>query len=364
MNRTSHGSIRVVRCGSMALVQDQGRFGFQELGVSVSGAADKEALDVGNILVGNSSDLAALEILLGEFEIVFVQSTIFALTGAETDARLDDVSVGRHLSYKAHAGSRLSLSNVRQGLRAYISVQGGIDTPIVLGSRSTHIASAIGGFEGRGLQPGDVLAVGKSEPRSGFASRCWDGEIEFAADDLTVRVVLGPQDDEFSESGIKTFLSSTYVVSDQSNRQGLRLQGSAIESRNGRYDIVSDAVVNGSIQVPGDGNPIILLADRQTTGGYIKIATVASVDIPKLGQACPGSQISFSAVSVEESQQLFIERQKKLSTSIIEPVGDQVFLRVDDTDISVGMVVSGSAQIAVLDGIAYPIVVDQIIPDE
>ena len=363
MTKTSDGGIHVMRCGFMALVQDQGRFGFQELGVSVSGAADKEALDVGNILVGNPPGSAALEVMLGDFEIEFIESMMFALTGAETDARLDDVSVGRYLSYKAHAGSRLSLSNVRQGLRAYISVQGGVDTPKILGSRSTHIASAIGGFKGRGLQPGDVLMVGKPEPGDEYVSRCWDGD-ELPADELTVRVVLGPQDDEFSESGIQTFLSSTYVVSDQSNRQGLRLEGSAIESLNGRYDIVSDAVVNGSIQVPGDGKPIILLSDRQTTGGYLKIATVASVDIPRLGQASPGNRITFSAVSVEESQQLFIERQDKLLTSINEPVGDQIFLRVDDTDISVGMAVSGSAEAVVLDGIAYPIVVDEFTPDE
>ena len=363
MTKTSHGSIQVMRCGFMALVQDQGRFGFQELGVSVSGAADKEALDVGNILVGNPPGSAALEVMLGDFEIEFIESMMFALTGAETDARLDDVSVGRYLSYKAHAGSRLSLSNVRQGLRAYISVQGGVDTPKILGSRSTHIASGIGGFKGRGLQPGDVLMVGKPEPGDEYVSRCWDGD-ELPADELTVRVVLGPQDDEFSESGIQTFLSSTYVISDQSNRQGLRLEGSAIESLNGRYDIVSDAVVNGSIQVPGDGKPIILLSDRQTTGGYLKIATVASVDIPRLGQVSPGNRITFSAVSVEDSQQLFIERQDKLSTSINEPDGGQIFLRVDDTDISVGMAVSGSAEAVVLDGIAYPIVVDEFTPDE
>ena len=227
MTTTSDPSIQVVRCGFMALVQDQGRFGFQELGVSVSGAADKEALDVGNILVGNSLESAAIEVMLGDFEIEFIESMMFALTGAETEARLDDVPVARNLSYKAHAGSRLSLLNVRQGLRAYISVQGGIDTPIILGSRSTHTASGIGGFEGRGLQPNDVLMVGKSEPRDEYASRCWDGD-ESPTDELTVRVVLGPQDDEFSESGIETFLSSVYVVSDQSNRQGLRLELSLI----------------------------------------------------------------------------------------------------------------------------------------
>ena len=363
MTKTSDPSIQVVRCGFMALVQDQGRFGFQELGVSVSGAADKEALDVGNILVGNSPESAAIEVMLGDFEIEFMESMMFALTGAETEASLDDVPVGRNLSYKAHAGSRLSLSNVRQGLRAYISVQGGIDTPIILGSRSTHITSGIGGFEGRALQPGDVLKVGGSELGHEYSSRCWDG-YESPTDELSIRVVLGPQDDEFSQSGIETFLSSTYVVSDQSNRQGLRLEGSAIESRNGRFDIVSDAVVNGSIQVPGDGKPIILLTDRQTTGGYLKIATVASVDIPRLGQVSPGNRITFSVVSVEESQQLFIESQDRLSSSINDLVGDQFFLRVGDTDISVGTAVSGSAEIVILDGIAYPIIVDEFIPDE
>ena len=190
------------------------------------------------------------------------------------------------------------------------------------------------------------------------------------SDQLDVRIVLGPQEAQFSAAGLQTFLHSPYVVTEQSNRQGLRLDGPIIESISGSYDIVSDAVVNGSIQVPGDGKPIILLADRQTTGGYAKIATVASVDLPKLGQARPGTSLRFSVIDVDEAQNLLVERSRRLATAELRPLADNFMVRVEDQEMAVAVAELGDngshqiAHIAEINGRAYPISVEEHTPAE
>jgi antagonist of KipI len=369
------GRIRVVAAGPQSLVQDGGRTGFQKLGVSVSGAADIDALVIGNRLVNNDFYDAAVEILLGGAEFEFETAVNFALTGAETGATLDGVSLARNVSYSAHASARLVLGMPApgQGLRTYLAVAGGVTTPSMLGSRSTHVASEIGGVGGRALEPGDVLEIGEilAPAVSGKMFNSSDtpaNDSELPA--VNVRVVLGPQDDEFSAAGIRTFLDSTYVVTDQSNRQGLRLDGPLIESRTGSYDIVSDAVVNGSVQIPGDGNPIVLLADRQPTGGYAKIATVITVDLPKLGQAAPGTKITFVAISVEESQQLLRERSTRLLKSELGQAVDTFSAQVNDLHVSIG-VTGGEAgrrdlitRIARINDVAYPISAVKYTPAE
>ncbi len=380
-------TIRVVAPGPLSLVQDGGRAGFQNLGVSVSGAADINALNTGNRLVGNDPDAAALEILLGGAEFVFEHTVIFALTGAETGATLDGVPLALNVSYAAHAGAQLVFGMATRGLRAYLAVAGGIDTPPVLGSRSTHVASEIGGIEGRALVAGDALHIGEP-PEAAISGNVFPGPgsgdpgTDSASQDspgpptVNVRVVLGPQDDEFSPEGIEVFLNSMYVVTDQSNRQGLRLDGPEIESSTGRYDIVSDAVVSGSVQVPGDGKPIILLADRQTTGGYAKVATVASVDLPKLGQAAPGTSITFAAISVEEAQELLVARSKRVLDSDLGQLVDAISVRVDDQQVSVGVAENETAdpargdqiaritRVARINGITYPIFAETYTPGE
>jgi biotin-dependent carboxylase-like uncharacterized protein len=349
----------------MTLVQDRGRTGYQELGVSVSGAVDTDSLDIGNLLVGNDPQRAALEVMLGGLEIEFSQTAIFALTGADTNATLDGIPLSPQISYTAHAGSRLVLRMAAgtTGLRAYVAFSGGVETAAVLGSRSTHIASELGGVDGRPLE-GDILDIGNlsGDAQSGLVFAT--DEFAPSSADLEIRVVLGPQDDEFPDSGIETFLASTYEVTDQSNRQGLRLDGSIIESISGRYDIVSDAVVNGSIQVPGDGKPIILLADRQTTGGYAKIATVATSDLSKLGQASPGTKITFKRISVTDSQQLLIERNRRLNVGVLQNSITTTPLQIDGVIIPVGLAEIGSVRVAELEGRVYPISIDEISPAE
>jgi biotin-dependent carboxylase-like uncharacterized protein len=351
----------------MTLVQDRGRYGFQQLGVSVGGAVDIDSLDLGNRLVSNEQSAAVLEILLGGLEIEFARRTIFALTGADANATLGGIPLAVNISYVAHAESHLVFGMVSGGLRAYLAIDGGVDSPEILGSRSTHIASKIGGVDGRPLAVDDIVNIGGPNSSSASGQVLPDYEPETSSADLqnlTVRVVLGPQDDEFSKAGIDTFLNSTYTVTVQSNRQGLRLDGPEIESKSGRYDIVSDAVVNGSIQVPGDAKPIILLADRQTTGGYAKIATVATVDLAKLGQASPGTSINFSAISVEESQQLLTDRTDHFATAQIHKLVDPISLGVDGEHVSVGVANNGEAKIADVDGETYPVSIDEYTPAE
>jgi antagonist of KipI len=367
MTNPAGNSFDVVQPGPMTLIQDRGRYGFQQLGVSVGGAVDIDSLDLGNKLVGNEQSAAVLEILLGGLDIEFARRTIFALTGANANATLDGVPLAANISYVAHAKSRLVLGMVNGGLRAYLAIDGGVNSPEILGSRSTHIASKIGGVEGRSLAVDDVLNIGDSISSNASGLVLPEYKPESSSTDpqnLTVSVVLGPQDDEFSKTGVDAFLNSTYTVTDQSNRQGLRLDGPEIESKSGRYDIVSDAVVNGSIQIPGDAKPIILLADRQTTGGYAKIATVATVDLPKLGQASPGARINFSAISVEESQKLLTDRTEHFAAAQIHKLADPISLGVNGEYISVGVADNGEAKIADVDGETYPVSIDEYTPAE
>jgi antagonist of KipI len=348
----------------MTLVQDRGRVGFQQLGVSVSGAVDVDALDIGNRLVGNQPDDAGLEMLLGGVEIEFSEPSYFALTGADTGAMLDGAPIAVNLCYYAHSGSRLTTGMAVSGLRAYLAVAGGLIAPSTLGSRSTHVASEIGGIDGRPLRAGDVIEIGPADGQHQSGLSFETEEPIAVGDALIIRVILGPQDDEFSSAGIETFLGSTYTVTDQSNRQGLRLDGSEIESKSGRYDIISDAVVNGSIQIPGDGKPIILLADRQTTGGYAKIATVATVDLAKLGQAAPGTTITFVSISVEESQDLLAARMEAIYKSELVRVVEPYSLKVGGVVVSVGVAENGIARVANVEGNVYPIIVDENTPAE
>ena len=359
MANNSPRIVQIVQPGPMTLIQDRGRLGFQKLGVSVSGAVDIDSFDLGNLLVGNDPDAACLEILLGGLEIEFLDDLIIAVTGAESDVTIDGVTIALGVSYFIHSDARLKLGMATDGLRTYIAIAGGIDIPQTLGSRSTHFASKIGGVEGRSLVAGDVLSLG--EPSTLAASGLLlEGESTSSpSDEISVRIMLGPQDDEFSDTGIESLLNSSYVVSDQSNRQGLRLEGPVIESKSGRYDIVSDAVVNGSIQVPGDGKPIILLADRQTTGGYAKIATIATVDLPKLGQAAPGTNITFTEITVEESQELLAARSERFKPDNLAGIVEEVSLKVDGDDILVGVAENGETALAAVDGKTYPISVDE-----
>jgi antagonist of KipI len=297
-------AIDVVDGGLLTTVQDLGRVGYQQYGVPVSGAMDPWALRVANRLVGNQDGAAALEITLAGPVLRFDGSGVIAVAGADLGARLDGRPIAPWLSVGVPAGAELTFAGVRDGVRAYLAVAGGVDVPVVLGSRSTLTRARLGGFGGRALVAGDrvpVVACADAESRAGW--RLAHDVIPAYGHSHTLRVVMGPQADAFTDDGIRTFLSETYTLASQSDRVGCRLTGPRIRHRNGA-DIVSDATAFGSVQVSGDGMPIVLMADRGTTGGYTKIATVAGADLPRLAHAAPGDRVRFVRIGVDEAQAL------------------------------------------------------------
>ena len=300
-------ALRVVVPGLMTTLQDLGRPGYQRLGVPVSGALDQMSFRAANLLVGNGAGVGALEIAYqGPTLSVEADSVRIAIAGghAPIDILQPSGEVGRTRLAPFQSGRLVRGEVLRMGALggsavAYLAVEGGFDIDPVLGSQSTLTRAAIGGFNGRALQRGDVLAL----KQAAAAER---DERILAPFDLAppkrVRIVLGPQDDHFTPAGLRTLLTSTYTVSRATDRMGMRLEGPPLEHSSKGYDIVSDGIALGSIQVPGNGLPIILLADRQTTGGYAKIATVVSADIPALGRLAPGASIAFEAVGIEVAE--------------------------------------------------------------
>ncbi|RLC77332.1 MAG: KipI antagonist [Chloroflexi bacterium] len=298
----------------LTTVQDLGRFGYMRYGVPTSGAMDPFALQVANILVGNDPGEAALEITLIGPTLRATEDCLIAVTGADLGLRVDDREMPMWMSIFVRKGWVIEFTGRRSGCRAYLAVAGGIDVPRVLGSKSTYLNGGFGGFEGRALKKGDLIPVGKAPPDLvSLAGRFFPSEhIPPYSDSPQIRVILGPQEDYFTEEGIATFLSATYKVSPTSNRMGYRLEGPPVAHKE-RADIISDGIPLGAVQVPADGLPIVMMADHQTTGGYTKIATVISADIPLLAQCVPGtSTVSFKAVSIEEARALYIKMMESL----------------------------------------------------
>lgn len=303
-------TFEVIQPGPLTTIQDLGRFGYQQYGVPPSGALDNYAFRIGNLLAGNEETAASLEITLFGCQLRALQDTAIAVTGADLGAALNDNPIPRWQSVPVHRGDIISFPRLRSGCRAYLAVAGGIDVPKVMSSAATHTRAGIGGLEGRALRKGDILRTAKATPTAAGA-RVPPEYIPVYGDQIGLRVILGPQDNCFTEDGIRTFLQSAYTVSAQADRMGYRLEGPRIQHKL-KADIISDGIPLGAVQVPGDGLPIILLADRQTTGGYTKIATVLSVDIPKLAQAKPGDQVSFRQVTEDEALVALQEYEQKL----------------------------------------------------
>lgn len=290
---TERNICRVLIPGALSTVQDLGRFGYQRFGIGTSGVMDEEAARAANYLVGNESGAAVLEMTIAGAKLEFLADCQIALTGADMGAALNGETIPRGQTVDINAGDVLQLGFIKNGCRAYLAFGGGIAVPEVMGSRSTNLKCALGGFAGRALQAGDELPV-YDAPK--VEQRFYEQPVY--ASEIAVRFVPGPQADMFSASGMAAFTGEVYTVSPQSDRMGCRLDGAALEAPNGT-DIVSDGIAFGSIQVTNSGLPIILLADRQTTGGYAKIGTVITDDLPKLAQATPGTKVRFIAVTVE-----------------------------------------------------------------
>lgn len=299
-------ALRVILPGLSTTVQDRGRFGWQRFGVPVSGALDMAGLAAANIVCGNGPGEAALECLYQGCEVaVEAQSVRVAAAGASLEV-LDEggecvvCRAAALVSVTALRGERVRVRLAGPGISAYLAVEGGFAVTPVLGANSTYVRAALGGFSGRALCAGDRLGIVREAASARGELRLSDVELRPARE---VRVVPGPQDDHFTEDALAILTGAAYVVQAASDRMGLRLAGPKLAHRNSA-DIVSDGIPPGAIQVPGDGLPIIMLADRQTTGGYTKIATVISADLPGLGRVGPGAELKFRAVCVEEAEGL------------------------------------------------------------
>jgi antagonist of KipI len=281
--------------GPLTTIQDLGRPGHLGVGIPESGPIDREAFILANRLVGNADGAAGLECTLAGPRVEFTDERGVAVTGAEMPVTLNGASAPRWQAFRVKAGDVLKLGFAKHGVRCYLAVSGGIDTPPALGSRATYLRGQLGGLGGRALKKDDRLPLGPlALIRTG---RLRASRIPDYSGDAEIRVVLGPQDDRFTERGIAAFLGGPYEMLPQSDRMGARLRGPSIEHVRG-HDIISDGIPLGGIQVVGDGQPIVLLVDRQSTGGYTKIATVCSFDIGRVGQIKPGQRLSFRQLSV------------------------------------------------------------------
>lgn len=326
------GALKVIQPGLFTTVQDLGRHGGQRFGIPVSGALDPIALRAANLVVGNSEGTAALEMaLMGPTLEVAADSVRVAVAGGTTElnvinAQGDTRRVKPLESVRLVRGAQLRVPAITGSATAILAIEGGVDVPLFFGSRSTYVRGAFGGLDGRALREGDVLPLALNDVPD-------RGEVHLERLDLmprsTIRVVLGPQDDYFTQDAIETFLSSTYALSREADRMGLRLDGPTLAHAKG-YNIVSDGIAPGAIQVPGNGLPIILLADRQSTGGYPKIATVASVDLAALGRVSPGAKLTFEAITVEAAQELY-----RAETALMRSLSDALKpVRSSEPDLS------------------------------
>jgi antagonist of KipI len=307
----------VEKAGLLDTIQDHGRWGYQGFGVVVAGAMDSYAYQMGNILLGNDRKAASLEMTLLGPRLMFSKPTQVVITGGDLKPKLNNMPAPMWQVISVQENDRLTFNAAQSGCRAYLAVKGGFQVEKVMGSYSTFIKGKLGGWKGRPLEKGDFIPyTSKVQKRSITKPYCSQGLAHdmrpVYENEIVVRVILGPQDDRFTEKGMHTFLTDPFTVTPQMDRMGIRLKGESIEHTDGA-DILSDAMPLGGIQVPADGQPIILMSDRQTTGGYTKIGSVISVDIHKLAQVRPNQTIRFKRISLSEAQALYREEQRFLN---------------------------------------------------
>jgi antagonist of KipI len=320
-------ALKVLRAGVLSTLQDRGRWGWQHVGVPVGGAMDEMSHRVANTLVGNSEDDATLEMTLAGPLLQFGEETVFALCGGDFGPKIGGRAVPMARPVLARAGAQLDLGHCRLGARAYLAVTGGFDIAQVLGSRSTYLRGGFGGFEGRALRRGDVLPT---RPRPAglypalweqladgawFAAPRWSVEANtalMAHRHHNIRFVPGRHWDAFAPEVRERFCASEYRIAPNSDRMGYRLEGPELPFADGG-SLLSEGVTFGTIQVPPDGKPIVLMANRQTTGGYPRIGEVASVDLPLLAQLPPGDTVRFTAIMLDQAQALYLDRERELS---------------------------------------------------
>jgi antagonist of KipI len=321
--------IHVLKPGLMTTVQDLGRPGWQRYGVTPGGATDGCALRLANLLTGNSESAAALEITATGPTLRFAEETLVAIAGADFEASVQGVRLPAWRPVRLAAGAELAIGAARTGFRCYLAVAGGLAVPRVLGGRGTHLAAGFGGFDGRALRAGDILKIG---PPTAWAKRFvltlpgtealaparWEVAAAVRPRYTTapvVRVMRGPQWEIFKPEAQRRLLGERFTVEARSDRMGLRLNAAGGGLLGEPVpEMVSEGVAAGTVQVPPDGQPVVLLAERQTVGGYPKLATVASVDLPLLAQLRAGDTVAFAEIPVAEAQELWLASERFLAT--------------------------------------------------
>ena len=297
-------SIRILNPGLQTTIQDLGRNGYSHYGVSSSGAADDLSFRLGNLIVGNKENLAAIEMTLLGGDYKFDIDANISLTGSKFDAKIEGESLHFYKNIPIQSGQVLSIGQSLQGSRCYLAVRGGIDINDVLSAKTTHLTSKIGGVDGRSLKKDDVLIIGKEQKLLNPININEMLDINMSK----LLIIKGLQSNYISKSTWKTFLNQEYIVSNLSNRMGIRLEGNSLKLDN-ENEIITEGVPLGAIQLPSNGYPIISFVEHQTTGGYPKIANVISSELHKVGQLKPGDKFQFELVSLEEAEALRHERE-------------------------------------------------------
>ncbi len=304
-------AVRVIKPGMLTTIQDRGRWGLQSRGVPVAGPMDPVSHRLANALVGNDGDAATVEVTLVGPLLEFEDERVIAVTGADFELVLDGKPMPVGAPFIAPSHSKLRFGARQRGARAYIAIAGGIQVPPTLNSRSTHLTSAMGGLEGRPLRAGDRLPLGDVHQTRRAGPAPAEPIVPLPERGAVIRVLAGPQQEYFSEGALDVLQSAPYTIAENSDRMGFRLQGPRLSHVRGA-DIISDATPLGVLQVPASGQPILLMADRQTSGGYPKIATVITADISAAGQLCPGETITFRVCTPAEAVAALIAQERAL----------------------------------------------------
>ncbi len=356
-------SFKVHKGGLLTTVQDGGRRGYQSVGMPVAGCIDMHSFQIANMLVGNDLNEAVLECTVIGPTLEFLSDAVVAITGADLMPLLNEKPMPMYRAVQIKAGDEISMRMIKSGCRAYIAFAGGMDIPEVMGSKSTYYKAGIGGYEGRRLGNGDEIKL--KEPNKvlpNMEKRFIEPQIFGTS--AKVRVLMGPQDDYFTDKGVATFLSEEYTVTDKFDRMGVRTTGPKIEHKTDA-NILSDGISFGAIQVPDSGEPIIMLSDRQTVGGYTKIATIINVDMPLVAQLKVGDRISFEKTDIETAQQEYIdyihelERLEAEFDKLDEPVAKEPEKEsgVLKEGESFG---PGKQYVFTIDGIEYEVAIEEI----
>ncbi|SDZ68245.1 antagonist of KipI [Evansella caseinilytica] len=309
------GVLEVIEPGLHTTVQDLGRHGYQKYGIGPSGVMDDYAFQLANILVGNEREEAGLEITMIGPSLRVLQDTVIAITGASLSPSLDRQPLPMWTSVYVKKGQEIRFGKPQSGVRAYLAVAGGIQVPEVMGSKSTNVKSRFGGLDGRALAAKDILPsmpMAKESVRLRKGKRLPRKMVPVCGQEASVRVLAGPQEGLFTAESVSAFYSTGFQISPQSDRMGYRLTGEKKLELRDNTEMITDAVATGAIQVPGNGEPILLMADRQTSGGYPKIANVISADLWKVAQRLPGQTIRFEKVTLAEAHEELREREQCL----------------------------------------------------